>query len=169
MGQYYRAYIGDKNGNPVKDGLLSSNDFSKLMEFSWLGNALVDEVAQLLYKDSQRVVFGGDYSDEDDDYAFPLLSDEIRRPNYENIWSEDTNVKKVCSKASIKEYKKKFGEDIFKDYVIHDESFTLEGTFLVNHDTKEYLSLDDYKKRATKKYAGNWVKSVHPLSLLTAV
>lgn len=76
---------------------------------------------------------------------------------------------KVCSEASIKEYKKKFGEDIFKDYVIHDESFTLEGTFLVNHDTKEYLSLDDYKKRATKKYAGNWVKSVHPLSLLTAV
>ena len=43
--------------------------------------------------------------------------------------------------------------------------FTLDHKFLLNHDTKEFVDLDDYKEKSVDN--DGW--TIHPLPLLTAV
>ena len=43
--------------------------------------------------------------------------------------------------------------------------FTLDGKFLLNHDTKQFVDLDEYKVNSIDNHG--W--TIHPLPLLTAV
>jgi len=65
MGQYYKPCILGKNGKTVIK-FMDSWDYDnglKLMEHSWLGNKFVRAFEWLIFKNPQRVIWGGDYAD----------------------------------------------------------------------------------------------------------
>jgi hypothetical protein len=65
MGQYYKPSVLGKNGKTVVK-FLYSHDYSnglKLMEHSWLTNNFVRAFESLIFKNPQRVIWGGDYAD----------------------------------------------------------------------------------------------------------
>ena len=83
----------------------------------------------------------GDYADEPDDFNFPNCS-AFYVPGYKEVW----------------------GEVVIPVSVVSTD-FSLDGKFLLNHDTKQFVDLDEYKKLSVDKHG--WV--IHPLPLLTAV
>ena len=144
MGQYYMPIIGDSNGLNCKvfdrsvDGEYT---LAKLMEHSWWLNPFVNSFASRIYKQKCRICWVGDYADEPDDFHFDLPS-FVYIPNYYEIWGE--TVKLHSSKSS---------------------DFTLDNKFLINHDTKQFINLNDYKANSIDK--NGWC--IHPLPLITAV
>ena len=144
MGQYYRAILGDKNGLNCKvfdrsvDGEYT---MAKLMEHAWWLNSFCNAFAAKLYKTKGRVCWVGDYADNNDDFHFKNNS-AFYTPCYKEVWGE--GVKTLTSTAT---------------------DFTLDYKFLLNHDTKEFVDMDDYKEKSVDK--DSWV--IHPLPLLTAV
>lgn len=65
MGQYYKPCLLAKNKKTVVK-FMYSHDYGnglKLMEHSWLGNNFVRAFESLIFKNPQRVVWGGDYAD----------------------------------------------------------------------------------------------------------
>lgn len=53
-------------------------------------------------------------------------------------------------------------------YGVTKDELLLDGKYLVNHDTKEYLDCDAYYKRSNHSSLGeDWV--AHPIPMLTAV
>ena len=144
MGQYYRAILGDAYGlncmvfDRSVDGEYT---LAKLMEHSWWKNPFVNSFSQLLYNSKSRVCWVGDYADNPADFKFANNS-AFYVPNYKEVWGN--KVKLLTS---------------------HSSDFKLDGKFLLNHDTNEYLDLDEYKEKSKDK--AGW--TIHPLPLLTAV
>lgn len=65
MGQYYKPCVLGKNKKTVVK-FMYSHDYNsglKLMEHSWLGSKFVRAFESLIFKNPQRVVWGGDYAD----------------------------------------------------------------------------------------------------------
>ena len=143
MGQYYYAVLGDSHGLNCKvydrsvDGEYM---LAKLMEHSWWKNPFCNSFAENLYHKKGRVIWVGDYSN-DDDFHFKNSS-AFYTPYYGEVWGE--NVKRHGSTST---------------------DFTLDNKFLLNHDTKEFVDLDEYKAKSVDK--DGW--AIHPLPLLTAV
>ena len=143
MGQYYMPILGDSNGLNCKvydrsvDGEYM---LAKLMEHSWWLNSFCNSFAENLYNQKKRVCWVGDYA-EDEDFNFKKSS-AFYTPCYGEIWGE--TVKRHGSTST---------------------DFTLDNKFLLNHDTKEFIDLDDYKEKS--KGLNGW--TIHPLPLLTAV
>ena len=144
MGQYYRAILGDAYGlncmvfDRSVDGEYT---LAKLMEHSWWLNPFVNSFAAQIYNIKSRVCWVGDYATEPADFKFANNS-AFYVPNYKEVWGN--KVKLLTS---------------------HSSDFTLDGKFLLNHDTKEYIDLDEYKRKSKDK--DGW--TIHPLPLLTAV
>ena len=144
MGQYFMAILGDKNGLNCKvfdrsvDGEYM---LAKLMEHSWWKNPFCNSFAERLYNNKKRVIWCGDYAGEEGDFDFNLNS-AFYVPTYKEIWGE--TVKLHGSKST---------------------DFTLDNKFLMNHDTKEFIDLNEYKKKSRDK--DGW--TIHPLPLITAV
>ena len=144
LGQYYRAILGDAFGLNCKvfdrsvDGEYM---FAKLLEHSWWQNAFVNAFSEFLYNEPSRVAWVGDYADEPDDFDFPNCS-AFYVPYYGEVWGDSVSAIGVSS-----------------------TNFTLDGKFLLNHDTKQFVDLDAYKAACTDKHG--WC--IHPLPLLTAV
>lgn len=65
MGQYYKGVIRDENNN-VKFSLESwtLNNGAKIMEHSWLRNEYVSAYMNFLQDNPYKVVWAGDYADE---------------------------------------------------------------------------------------------------------
>lgn len=144
MGQYYRPILGDKFGLDCKvfdRSIDGEYTFAKLMEHSWWLNPFCNAFAENLYNEEGRVCWVGDYAGEDGDFDFNLNS-AFYVPTYKEVWGE--TVKLYDSTAS---------------------EFTLDNKFLLNHDTKEYVDLNDYREKSVDN--NSWV--IHPLPLLTAV
>ena len=142
MGQYYQPILGDKFGCHcvVFDRSINGTYTpAKLMEHSWWDNDFVNSFSARLYKHKRRVIWCGDYA-EPDDFNFQFDS-PIYVPNYYEIWGETTRPRGSKSSA-----------------------FTLDDKFLINHDTRQFVDLNEYKAISTHD---NWI--VHPLPLLTAV
>jgi hypothetical protein len=144
MGQYYKPAM-EINGeikvfNRDVDGQYA---LAKLTENSWWLNTCVNAISGMMYKNPVRLVWCGDYADEE--------SDELKSPNstaervltFNDIW----NIPDEKNLGLIK------------------TDFTLDNKFLVNHDTMEYMDCNKYKKLSTN--SNNWV--MHPVSLLTAI
>lgn len=143
MGQYFMPIIGNKNGLNCKVFDRSVDDkytFAKLMEHSWWNNPFCNSFSKKLYKHKSRVIWCGDYAD-DDDLIFNF-DPSVHVPSVGEIWGETT-----------------------KRYSVKATDFTLDNKFLLNHDTKEFVDLNDYKQKSKGKY--DWV--IHPIPLLTAV
>lgn len=144
MGQYFRPILGNLRGLDCKvfdrsvDG---ERTLAKLMEHSWWENPFVNSFAARLYHHKKRVCWVGDYADAPDDFKFPFSS-AIHVPCFADVWGD--NVRLLKSKST---------------------DLTLDGKFLVNHDTEQYVDLSEYKKLSADK--DGW--AIHPLPLLTAV
>ena len=144
MGQYYRPILGDGYGLNCKvfdRSIDGEYTMAKLLEHSWWVNPFVNSFSEFLYNEPGRVCWVGDYADEPDDFYFPNCS-AFYVPYYKEVWGETVKLHKALS-----------------------SDFVLDGKFLVNHDTKQYVDLDEYKKLSVDKHG--W--TIHPLPLLTAV
>jgi len=144
LGQYYKPILGDKYGLNCKvfdrtvDGQYT---FAKLMEHSWWENPFVNAFSELLYNEPSRVIWLGDYGNEPDDLDFQNCS-AFYVPSYKELWGE-----------------------VVKPLGVSSSDFSLDCKFLLNHDTKQFVDLNEYKKLSIDKHG--WV--IHPLPLLTAV
>ena len=144
MGQYYRPILGDQYGLNCKvfDRTVDNEyTFAKLLEHSWWLNSFVDSFSEFLYNEPSRVCWVGDYADEPDDFDFPNCS-AFYVPCYKEVWGETVSTISIVS-----------------------TDFSIDGKFLLNHDTKQFIDLNEYKKLSKDKRC--WV--IHPLPLLTAV
>ena len=94
------------------------------MEHSWWFNSFCNSFAENLYNKEGRVCWVGDYAGEDGDFDF-ILNSAFYVPSYKEIWGEP--VKLHGSQST---------------------DFTLDNKFLLNHDTKEFIDLNDYKEKA---------------------
>ena len=88
-----------------------------------------------------RVIWCGDYADEPDDFNFPNCS-AFYVPYYGEVWGDTVSAISVSL-----------------------TDFTLDGKFLLNHDTKQFVDSNEYKAACTDTHG--WC--IHPLPLLTAV
>ena len=143
MGQYFMPILGDSHGLNCKvfdRSVEGEYMLAKLMEHSWWQNSFCNSFAQRLYKTKGRVCWVGDYSN-DDDFNFKNNS-AFYTPLYGEVWGD--GVKTLTSTVT---------------------DFTLDHKFLLNHDTKEFVDLDDYKEKSVDN--DGW--TIHPLPLLTAV
>lgn len=144
MGQYYIPLVGNAFGTNLKafDRSIDGEYMvSKLMENSWWLNPFVNAISALFYREPNRLAWVGDYATEADDFHFPHCS-AFCVPHYEDAWGENVRLIKTAS-----------------------TDFKLDGKFLLNYDTRQFVSLDEYKATSTDK--DGWV--IHPLPLLTAV
>ena len=144
MGQYYRPILGDKyglNGRVFDRSVDGQYTLAKLMEHSWWPNPFVNAFSEFLYKEPSRVCWVGDYGNEPEDFYFPNCS-AFYVPCYRAIWGDGVILESVSS-----------------------SDFSLDNKFLLNHDTKEFVDLNEYKANSVDKH--DW--TIHPLPLLTAV
>lgn len=144
MGQYYLPVLGNAQGTGFKVFNRRVNGEytgAKLMEHSWWENPLVNSFAAQLYNRKCRVLWVGDYASKPDDFKFDGCSAE-HIPSYQDVWGE--NVRAIG---------------------LGSTKFKLDNKFLLNHDTKQFVNLNEYKAASIDKEG--WV--IHPLPLLTAV
>ena len=143
MGQYYRPILGDKNGFNCKvfdrsiDGKYT---LAKLTEHSWWLNPFVNSFAKYLFNEQMRVCWVGDYS-APDDFNF-TINTALHTPVYEEVWGETVEL-----------------------HSSHSVDFTLDGKYLINFDTMQFLDLSEYKLLSVDR--SGWI--MHPLPLLMAV
>lgn len=110
MGQYYKACILEelKKGKKTKEQIKSwlySWDYEcglKLMEHSWMKNPYVKTVESLLEDNPQRIVWSGDYADNEHNQHYVNNEGEKVEYNLYELASED---KKVLPKESSKYYR----------------------------------------------------------------
>ena len=144
LGQYFRPILGDQYGlnckvfNRSVDGEYT---LAKLLEHSWWKNPFVNAFSEFLYNEPSRVIWCGDYGNEPEDFCFSNCS-AFYVPCYRAIWG-----------------------DKVKPIGVSSSDFSLDDKFLINHDTKEYIDLNEYKAASVDKHG--W--TIHPLPLLTAV
>jgi len=115
--------------------------FAKLLEHSWWNNTFVNAFSEFLYNNPGRVCWVGDYATEPDDFKLNVPA-AITRPNYKKVRGKNVNLL-TCAPSD----------------------FMLDGKFLVNFDTRQFIDLDEYK--ANSVGSDGWI--IHPLPLLTAI
>ena len=99
MGQYYKAILlKEKKSSKTKEKIktwLYSWDYEsglKLMEHSWMKNPFVKAVENKLSEEPQRVVWAGDYADEEDDSVFINSDGEEQKYNLYDLASDATKL-----------------------------------------------------------------------------
>ena len=164
MGQYYKAVFLTENNKPLAS--VVSYDFgngAKLMEHSWLKNPFVRFVERQLMVTPQKVVWAGDYADEEDpstlsNAEIKLLADE--ESTYSN--SEVLKEKGVNLYSLSETIGKLTHDENNKNKYEHDykEVAPLSAKYLINHDKKQFVD-----KTKAPKDAEGW--QIHALPLLT--
>lgn len=139
MGQYYKAVLLNLENKP--NAHVSSHDLgsgSKLMEHSWRGNYFVRFVEKILIHNPIKLVWSGDYADEEP-------------TEKENLYTLSDNSPKMS-------------EEVPKGRSRWDYKFKciapLRYKYMVNMDKKEFVNKDIMPK-------DNHGWRVHPLPLLT--
>jgi hypothetical protein len=113
MGQYYNPCFLNENKNQVETyfGPWDTDNGSKLMEHSYVGNSLVMNVSYHMIHSPKRLVWAGDYADE-----------VVGKDNFYNL----------CNNA-VKQ------EPIYDVGVL--KSALNHNTYYINHDKKEYFDI----------------------------
>lgn len=138
------AVLGNEFGTDCKAFNRSVDNeytFAKLLEHSWWENSFVNSFSERLYNKLSRVCWVGDYADKPDDFNFPNCSASYI-PCYREVWGD-----KVQTLSST------------------STDFKLDGKFLINYDTKQFVDLNEYNAKSIDKHG----RTIHPLPLLTAV
>jgi hypothetical protein len=164
MGQYYKAVFLAENQKPIAS--VSSYDFgsgAKLMEHSWEKNPMVRFVERQLMVAPQKLVWAGDYADEEDPTTLSNAEIKLLADEESEYWNS-----KVLKEKGVNLYS--LSDTIGK--LIHDERVEnkyehdykgvapLTAKYLVNHDKKQFIN-----KTKTPKDSDGW--KIHPLPLLT--
>ena len=138
MGQYYSPVIETEDKIEAYSTYLDG-EFTgmKLMEHSWFKNDFVNAVAYKIYLEPHKIAWVGDYADDVAEDFPNIPVNELHAVAWHNE-SKQKDLKSV--------------------------DFTLENKFLVNHDLKEYIDLNDYY---SENVSDEWC--THPLPLLTAI
>lgn len=142
MGQYYYPTILRKKGKRYFSEQFYSHQYDnglKLMEHSYIGNNFVETVLAQLYNRPGRLAWIGDYHENGDMHD------------------------KALEKVFYRHYKKFAKTD---KYTPAKEVTKRVGRFILNHDKKCFIDLEDYEKNA---FQDDWGCKVHPIPLLTAV
>lgn len=141
MGQYYVIACIPEGNKRVN--VYEPDSGNKLMEFSYLNNFTLDGICFELYKKPHYVGFVGDYTEDTDDFYGEGSSYQYK---------DKLTGKKVWSKHAYS--------------IDSTDMFDYTGKYLVNLDTKEYISFDEYRK--TVAYIQNEDDYItHPLAILT--
>ena len=146
MAMYFRPVLGDRNGlkcvvfSRVVDGVM---EFGKVFEHAWWNNPFCNAVSERLYKNPSRLCWVGDFVDSND-FDIPISQD--------------------ASPAYIPSFKEIWGE-VVRPVDLKSVDFTLDNKVLVNHDTKRYIDLNQYKRDSVSI---NDLVS-HPIPLLTLI
>jgi hypothetical protein len=164
MGQYYKSVFISENNKPISS--VSSYDFgtgAKLMEHSWMKNPFVRFVEKQLMITPQRLVWSGDYADNEDPSTLTQM--EIKALADETCQYTNSNVikDKGVNLYTLAEIVGKLTHDEnVKDKYKHDYKNVapLNARYLINHDKKQFVD-----KTKTPRDADGW--QVHPLPLLT--
>lgn len=145
MGQYFKAINLDTFEQ------ISSPGFSKIMEFSYVGNELPLEVSRLMMPGNQwhkhRVMFVGDYCDNDE--KEPAFRQSVLKRLPENL-------KAKLDKEADNLY------SIFDSFPDKGCNGGTEARYIFNYVKQEYVDLKDCP---TNKDG----YTIHPLCLLTAL
>ena len=141
MGQYYRAVLGDKEGNNKK---VFDLEDPKLTELAWIGPGYIDTVEHHLISKPQRIMLVGDYA-----YELSKIKNKQRVPTYEEVWP-----------------KNRAAASLIKLDILPPLDW--EKYYLVNHERKEFIGMHKYLYMGTYKQ-GNCLVCMDPLPLLTAV
>ena len=152
MGEYFRPCLISEGYNeflPYKQYLDGEHQGAKLMEHSWFYNDFVNAIAEKLYYAPMRLLWIGDYSDDE----AGKFSDVIKGASF------------------AKAYDETWGNEVYPgnalDTLETATDFLVDGKILVNHDKKLYLDYDLYYCSCADGDDEAWV--TNPLSLLTAV
>ena len=152
MGQYYTP-IFEREGklSALKCDLLHDLLGAKLMEHSYFENELICAVANLIYKKPTKLVWLGDYGNDDIKNRFPDSPlDKI-----------ECNLDKTNSENVMKLY----AEQDYPETI----TFNFVNKWFVNHDAKVAINFNDYltlcQQHMPKEDYG-W--EISPISLLTA-
>lgn len=162
MGQYYEV-MAVKEGNLIHlDRSVKGGGYmgAKLMEHSWCGNSFCDAVTNMLMDSPARVIWMGDYADDDrrmtDGYIQAFI--ESMNEGTLNQIKESTNQ----SDPYLALYK----------YMMDDEGTSLPAAevdydvlYLVNNTKQEYIVMEEYMKVTADSDGWN----TYPLSILTSL
>lgn len=140
MGQYYHVFLEQNKKTTIFNRDVDGEyTMAKLMEHSWWKNPFVASFTKLLYKEPSRVIWMGDYAD--DDSHCQKLSSDFERNFFKEIYGDGVEEK-----------------DIKEDVLLLDDKY------LVNHTKNVYIDCNSYKEKALND---GW--TIHPLPLLTAL
>jgi len=167
MGQYYRPVFLTEKSKPISFAV--SYDFgsgAKLMEHSWRLNPFVRFIENQLLIQPQRLVWAGDYADNEDpktltNAEIKELSDEKSEYwNSTKLKAEGVNLYSLSKTVA----KITHDEEIPKDKSKYDYNYKkvapLTAKYLINYDKKEFVN-----KTKVPKDSDGW--QMHPLPILT--
>ena len=167
MGQYYRPVFLTEKSKPISFAV--SYDFgsgAKLMEHSWRLNPFVRFIENQLLIQPQRLVWAGDYADNEDpktltNAEIKELSDEKSEYwNSTKLKAEGVNLYSISKTVA----KITHDEEIPKDKSKYDYNYKkvapLTAKYLINYDKKEFVN-----KTKVPKDSDGW--QMHPLQILT--
>lgn len=157
MGQYYNiitaekdygniGIIDDKRTKMFETGNYFEETFgAKITEHSWFGNHLTSGISNLLYKTPKRIIWCGDYAEDDE------LKNLIPGISMSDVFSDSNK------------YKRYLWDNI--------ELFDHRNKWLVNYSKREQVSFNDYMNESN--YGDVWYDKtpmiMYPVSLLTAL
>jgi hypothetical protein len=171
MGQYYKPIILNEDKKPI--AYAYSHSFGsglKLMEHSWMKNDFVGFIERILFNTSNRIVWAGDYADED----IKLTEDQIKeifnenKEFYKTPEEQEAFILKIREEGiNMYDYASRFAHEIshgqeVKDKYNHNFDFAdpKKCKYLINYDKKEFVD-----KKKTPLDNDGW--QIHPLPLLT--
>lgn len=161
MGQYYEVMVV-KEGNLIHlDRSVKGGTYigAKLMEHSWCYNTFCDAVTSMLMDSPARIIWMGDYADDDKRMTDGYIQAFIESMNEGTL----NQIKKTTEQSDsyLALYK----------YMMKDEGTSLpqanvdyDTLYLVNNTKQEYIVMREYMK-ATDNDGWN----AYPLSILTSL
>lgn len=120
----------------------------KLMEHSYWNVIYTNSVSSLLFNNPSRIVWLGDYANDEDLQYLKELSSAKEIFSYGQVWEGFSS-----GRVSSVEY----------------ADFSLNYKYLINHDKKLYLDCNKYLKELKSFVSKGYKGVIHPLPLLTAV
>lgn len=166
MGQYYKPVsIDAKEFVYTHDAAKSlGDDFCgvKLMEHSWLANKVVAAILLMLKEGGAwhktKIVWCGDYADARPEL---ILQDEDSGKDFEANYHQYATEKftQVNPTKAVKITRMKIEGS--------DETIPVVKGYILNHDTKEYVCLQDTPDCTAAWIQGEPGWKIHPLPLLT--
>ncbi|MCI6231257.1 MAG: hypothetical protein MR630_01340 [Selenomonas sp.] len=142
MGQYYRIVVGEKDGmgdhvydasKYVDESGRERFDGGKLLEHSWISSCAPRDIFHLLSMKPHRVAWVGDYAQDLPKGGMLLntsahvIDKGVRVPSHVEVWGDSE-----------------------PELLSVENALSLDGKFLVNLESEEFVNCDAYIRRTSK-------------------